>query len=552
MRARNRFGPMLGLTLVMALFVGPLPAQAATIPEALSAGLESSLVTARSEDEAAALASLGQFYGARAMAPLWATEQGVGARGKALGRLLGEADLDGLDPNDYGAPEIHALLESKAASDLAELELRLSLGLMQFAADLGQGRTAPHVADPDLYPYRDRVDRGQVIRFAAEVEDLSDLIDRYRPRNPRYGRLKQALADYRAMAARGGWDPIPEGPALKPGMNDPRVPGLRVRLHLWGDLGAEAAPAPESASSTLYDDALVRAVARMQGRHGLDIDGVVGRETLKALNVTAAARVAQIVLNLERRRWLPDDLGQRFIFVNLADFALKLVDEPKTLLDMRVVIGKPYHMTPIFSAQMTYIDINPFWNVPPSIAKKEILPKLRQDASYLERNKFKLFSDWSGSAEQLDPASIDWILAADKGFPYKIRQEPGDHNALGRIKFMLPNHFNVYLHDTPAKSLFKKATRSFSHGCIRVADPVSLAEAVLAQTPGWTRPEIESAIASGERRVVSLKQPLPVHIGYLTAYANKDGSVHFRDDVYGRDERLTKALFGPRARLAAN
>ena len=550
MRAAIRIGLGLGVVLSLALASGPSAAWAGPLEEALAARLERGLGAAETEDQAAALAELGRVYRARGLAPLWVGEGGLGARGEKLARLLAEANLDGLDPKDYGAPAIHALLGSSDTDRLAELELRLSLGLALFASDLGQGRTAPHVADPKLYIFRAKVDPASVLRSAAEAEDLAALVETYRPQNPRYGRLKRALADYRALAERGGWEPIAKGPLLKPGERDPRVPLLRARLALWGDL--EAAATPVAGDLELYDEALVKAVERMQWRHGLDTDGVVGPATLRALNVSAEARVAQIVLNLERRRWLPDDMGQRFIFVNLADFALKLVDEPKTLLDMRVVVGKPYHMTPIFSAEMSYLVINPFWNVPPSIARREILPKLRKNASYLTENKFKLFSDWSNGAKVVDPATIDWALAPDKSFPYKVRQEPGDHNALGRIKFMFPNRFNVYLHDTPAKSLFKRATRSFSHGCIRVADPVRLAEAILGQNPGWAREKIEDTIAKDERRVVSLARPLPVHIGYLTAYANKDGSVHFRDDVYGRDARLRKALFGPRGRPTLN
>ena len=544
MRTAIRIALGLGIVLGLALDSGPRVAWAGPLEEALAARLERGLGAAETENQAAALAVLGRVYRARGLAPLWVEEGGLGARGETLARLLAEAHLDGLDPKDYGAPAIAALLGSSDRGRLAELELRLSLGLALFAADLGQGRTAPHVADPKLYIFRDTVDPASVLGSAAEAEDLAALVESYRPQNPRYGRLKRALAHYRALAAQGGWAAVPKGPLLKPGERDPRVPLLRARLALWGDLDAAA----EVAEPELYDDALVTAVERMQWRHGLDTDGVVGPATLKALNVPAEARVEQIVLNLERRRWLPDDMGQRFIFVNLADFALKLVDEPKTLLDMRVVVGKPYHMTPIFSAEMSYLVINPFWNVPPSIARREILPKLRKNANYLTEKKFKLFSDWSNGAKVLDPATIDWALAPDKGFPYKVRQEPGDHNALGRIKFMFPNRFNVYLHDTPAKSLFKKATRSFSHGCIRVADPVRLAEAILGQTPGWAREKIERTIGKDERRVVSLAEPLPVHIGYLTAYANKDGSVHFRGDVYGRDARLRKVLFGPRGR----
>lgn len=542
-RTRMRPHWVFGFLLAFALIAPPAPALAATLAQALGARIERGVDATGAANQAAERAAIGAFYDARAMAPLWVEDNEPGARASALADLLGAADLDGLDPRDYHVPAIRALIDAGGADAeaLADLELHLTSGLIRYASDLGQGRTAPHIADPKLYIFRDRVDPAAVLRQAAAATDLAALIEQYRPQNPRYKRLKQALAEYRAMAARGGWPAIPDGPVLKPEMRDPRVPMLRDRLRLWGDLTAGEA-GTEASDPEVYGADLVAAVKRMQWRHGLDTDGVVGAATLKALNVSAEDRVRQLVLNMERRRWLPDNLGQRYIFVNLADFALKLVDEPKTLLDMPVVVGKTYHMTPIFSADMTYLEINPHWNVPPSIAKKEILPKLRQDVSYLARNKFTLFSDWGENARVVDPATVDWALAANKGFPFKLRQEPGDGNALGRIKFMLPNHFNVYLHDSPAKSLFKKSTRTFSHGCIRVSDPLALAEVVLAGQPGWSRDKIAQAMDSGERRVVTLAQSLPVHISYLTAYANKDGSIHFRDDVYGRDAPLARVL----------
>ena len=530
------------LALTLALSVAP--ARAESLRNELAAQFEVALTSARAEAEQDALAQLEAFYRGRAMAPLWVGETGLRPRGEEIARLLGLAGADALDPRDYGVPAIEALIgapvSARAPERLAELELRLSLGLVTFAADLGQGRVAPHISDPDLFVFREEVDKAAVIAAAAQAEDLPGLLQRYRPQTPRYERLKAALVRYRALAAQGGWAPIAEGPVLKPGMTDPRVPALRRRLALWGDLEiASAAADPE-----LYGADLVRAVARMQWRHGLEPDGVVGRKTLAAFNVPLEQRIRQMTINLERRRWMPDDLGERFIFVNLADFVLKVVEKEKTILDMRVVVGKPFHMTPVFSHEMTYVVMNPYWNVPPSIASKELLPKIKQNVSYLAENNFELFTDWSSGAGKLDPQGVDWARVNGSSFPYKLRQGPGDGNALGRMKFMFPNRFNVYLHDTPAKALFKKDQRSFSHGCIRVHHPELLGAVVLAKTEGWPLSRIEETIAGGERRVVTLAAPLPVHISYLTAWVNKDGSLHFRDDIYGRDKKLADALLG--------
>jgi murein L,D-transpeptidase YcbB/YkuD len=321
---------------------------------------------------------------------------------------------------------------------------------------------------------------------------------------------------------------------------------LRDRLRASSDSEEVRLAAAALGGSELYDDQLQAAVTRFQERHGLAPDGRVGPKTLEALNVPIEQRIDQMLLSLERRRWMPDDRGQRYVFVNLADFELKVVDEPKTVLDTRVVVGAPYHRTPVFSAAMTYAEINPYWNVPSSIARNELLPKIKEDPGYLAANNFELLSDWSDSAVAIDPASIDWEGVTPDTLTYRIRQRPGAGNALGHIKFMFPNQFNVYLHDTPARSLFDKVERSFSHGCIRVYQPENFGAVVLAQD-GWSLDRIDAAIATGERTIVTLAEPLPVHIAYLTAWVNKDGTVHFRNDVYGRDAILADALLGPRA-----
>lgn len=523
------------------------PALAEALPLALAEELNSGVAAAGTDDEVQSLTVLQRFYGVRGHRPLWVLDKAAGPRAEKLSDLLVAADLDGLDPADYRAGQIRDLLDAETPERLARLEVLLSLGLVRYAADLGQGRTTPHVADPELFVRRDEVRKEEVLEAATGATDLDSFIDGYRPQTVRYDRQKVALAEYRALALQGGWEPIPEGETLKPGMTDPRVSLLRERLRLLGDLKPQNDLAANGGDPDFYDVQMEAAVKWMQYRHGLAQDGAVGPKTLAELNVPIAERIEQMILNLERRRWMADNLGQRHILVNLADFLLKLVDEPQTLLDMPVVVGKPYHRTPIFSHVMTYVEINPYWNVPPSIARNELLPKIKQDVSYLAQNNYVLFSDWSSGASVIDPNTVDWSQVNQSSFPYKIRQDSGDGNALGRVKFMFPNRFNIYLHDTPAKSLFSRPERTFSHGCIRVQDPVKLAEFILRESEDWDRARIETAIASGERTIVTLKEPLPVHIVYLTSWVNKDGSVHFRKDVYDRDTALARALTGGRA-----
>ncbi len=523
------------------------PALAASFPEQLVSELDAVAHATQTEDAAATLGKLFKFYSERGMAPIWVTPQEATARAFEVAAILAAADHDGLDPDDYGAAAIDPLLSAGRSDLLAQLEVRLSLGLMKFAADLAQGRVTPQVADLETFAFREEVDKAAVIAAAAEASSLSDFVAKYRPRTPRYDSLKQALARYRQLARSGGWAPIPGGPSLKAGTSDPRVGLVRARLRLWGDLAAQDDRALSGGDPDFYDEALVKAVIAMQLRHGLETDGAIGQLTLEAFNVPVEARIEQIILNLERRRWMPDDLGARYVLVNLADFTLEVVDGSQTVLDMRVVIGKRYNKTPVFSGNMTYLEINPYWHVPPNIARKELLPKILKNASFLQDNKFEVFSDWSSDASVIDPVTIDWAAYAGAKFPYKLRQNPGDGNALGRIKFMFPNRYNVYLHDTPSKSLFNRQRRDFSYGCIRVERPVEMAEFVLAKTPGWTLEKIKATIDSGERTVVPLAKPIPVHISYLTSWVTNDGTVHFRKDIYDRDHALAEALLGPRA-----
>ncbi|GIK99890.1 MAG: murein L,D-transpeptidase [Alphaproteobacteria bacterium] len=520
-------------------FVAAVPAAAQDIAAAIEERLDLAASAADGSDAAMQIAELRQFYADRAFEPLWIEAAGASARAKALAAALAAADQDGLDPNDYAAPAIAARLDAQDPAALAELEVLMSRAVARYAADQLAGRTVPTEVDSEMRIEPDRPGAGAVLLAVDGAPDLADYLASFAPRTPNYQRLKEALAAYRAVAAAGGWRQVPEGPSLKPGMSDPRVPILRERLIEAGDLSAEIAIPPEAAE--LYDPALEAAVKRFQWRHGLTQDGVAGKKTVAAMNVPVEARIEQMLLNMERRRWMPDDLGERYVFVNMADFELKVVDGPRTIHDSRVVVGTPYHRTPVFSGMMTYVVLNPYWNITPSIARNEILPKLRKDASYLERNNIVVLSDWSEGAVPVDPDTIDWSQVSSRSFPYKLRQEPGEQNALGRIKFMFPNPYNIYLHDTPSRQLFRETVRSFSHGCIRVEHPVDFG-AMLLEADGWTKEKLDAAIATGAQKVITLRQPIPVHLTYLTAWVNKDGSIHFRDDIYGRDKLLAEAL----------
>jgi murein L,D-transpeptidase YcbB/YkuD len=334
--------------------------------------------------------------------------------------------------------------------------------------------------------------------------------------------LLVALDAYRSIAQTGGWPYVPPGPVLERGKRDPRVSLLRDRLRRSGDL-------MEAVEGEVFDAGLAAAVSRFQLRHGLIADGRVGAETFAALNVTSAARAAQIELNL--RRWLEaPELGPRYIRVNTAAQTLELVQGGGVALRMLVIVGDRRHPTPEFVAHVTGVLFNPPWNVPPSITAKEIVPRLRRDPGYLARENIRIVG------RDGDPfgRAIDWKRFSARGGLPRLRQDPGPKNALGLIKFDLPNPHDVYLHDTPGKALFAKSVRAFSHGCIRVAQPRELALALLGDA-GWTMDRIDDATAAGVMRRAPVEPSLPVHIAYFTAFVSADGTVAFRQDVYARD-----------------
>jgi murein L,D-transpeptidase YcbB/YkuD len=482
--------------------------------------------------------------------PAWTGPDGPTSRVDSLLAVLRDAPHDGLRAADYHVPAIDALTrrlraqvqagEPMDARARADLDLLCTDAFLLYGAHLLRGRVDPVKVVPTWNLERRQQDLVEELRDALANDAIRATLHRLRPPQPAYAALRRALARYRAIAERGGWPTVPDGPTLREGVRDERLPLLHRRLQTTGDL---AVPAPPDA--LLFDHTLRRAVARFQERHGLEIDGVVGPATRAAMNVPVEARIRQIEVNMERGRWLPRTLGDPHVAVNIADFWLRVVEGGRPTLQMRVVVGTRYRRTPIFSDAISYLVLNPYWHVPHRIAVEDKLLDFRRDPALVARLGVEVFDGWGSDAAAVDPSTISWDRLSASNFPYRLRQRPGPANALGEVKFMFPNAHDIYLHDTPSRLDFRRALRPFSSGCIRVEYPVELALYLLRHNDGWTEERVRAVMASDTEQTVVLRRTVPVHLLYWTAWMEDADTLHFRADVYQRDEAVAAALAAP-------
>jgi murein L,D-transpeptidase YcbB/YkuD len=449
---------------------------------------------------------------------------------------------DGLDPADYHLEQVRTGYRQLLAGDVttaiarAELDVLFTDSLIRLVYHQRFGKLNPYTLDPQWNFRRDLdgVSAAAAIQSIIDADSLLDRLQTLFPRGRFYEQLRQSLARYREIEANGGWPEFSEGPTLKPGMVDNRVPVLARRLAVTGDLDTDAV----AAADTTYAEIIEAGVRRFQKRHGIGVDGVIGPTTARVLNVPASRRVRQLEINLERARWVFDDITDDFIIVNIAGFTAYVVRDREVVWQTRVQVGSTYHKSPVFRDEMKYLVFNPTWTVPYSIATKEILPQIQSEPDYFAKRDFDV-KDRNGKL--VDPESIEWSELSRRNFPYTLVQRPGPNNALGRVKFMFPNEHAVYLHDTPSKSLFGRAERAFPHGCIRVENPFKFAE-ILLGADGWTQDRFQEVLDSGEIKTVFLSKPMPVMLLYWTAQVDPGGDVHFYQDVYDRDQRIEDGL----------
>jgi L,D-transpeptidase YcbB len=454
-------------------------------------------------------------------------------------KALDAAADHGLPAELYKAPIQHgsdraAKISTEQAPDL---DVKTTAVFLRYFAHMTGGRLDPRALQSLWTLKPEKPDLVAALTSAVKNDDLAGAMDRLPPQHPEYRELEKALVRYRAIAGKGGWPLIPPNTRLKPNQQSPVVPTLRQRLAIEGDLD----PSHENNTSPVFDGTVVAAVKRFEERHRIEPDGIVDPAAVAAMNVPVAQRIRAIELNLERWRWLPDRMPERHFVVNVPDFRLEAIEQGKAVMDMRVVVGAPDNETPIFADEMTHVVFSPYWNVPPGIAQEETIPKALNDPGFLTRNNMEVVG---ASGQIVDPSSVDWSNA--RGL--RIRQKPGSGNALGGVKFIFPNNFDVYLHDTNATTLFDRIERGLSHGCVRVEEPHKLAQYVLRDQPEWTAETIGAAMKSGDEKHVKLKAPIPVYILYKTAWVH-DGGVRFLKDLYGHDADQAAKLWPATSRV---
>jgi murein L,D-transpeptidase YcbB/YkuD len=552
----------IALTLILAAPIGPALAAEPDAPQALISATESIRIaiqerlsekfTKASEEQLTAQGALVEYYAVPEQRLLWVDETGINGRGKAVMEEIALADDWGLRASDYKLPSID---DAKAGDvkSLAAAEIKISYAVADYARDARGGRITPQNLSRNLDPNLVLPNPLEVIETIAIRSDPASYLRSFQPDQPQFEALRKKLIELRG----GKTEPvekkeivqIPEGPVLRRGVEHEQVALLRKRLDVPVNDGGDT-----QVSETMFDEDVDQAVRQFQSAHGVGPDGLVGPGTRRMLNQPERAqasnsptKIRSVLINMERWRWLPHDLGEFYVTVNIPEFMLRVVDEEKTIHTARVVVGKTNTQTPIFSGDMQTVVFNPYWNVPNSIKTDEIRPYVRQESgwffggggwntSVLQRHNLRI----KYNGREVDPSQLDWNRIDVRAL--HMYQPPGPDNVLGYVKFMFPNKHDVYMHDTPQKFLFAKAVRAESHGCMRVQNPDQLATVLLGRDQGWSSARVHSSIQTTYDQHIGLKQKIPVHVTYFTLKVNEDGSTTSFGDLYGHDARMAAAL----------
>jgi murein L,D-transpeptidase YcbB/YkuD len=471
-----------------------------------------------------------QFYAQRDFEPIWVGSKNK-KRAKALIAAVTSAATHGLPKSQYRITELQSALAGRHGNRRAAAETFATKIFLKYAHDLSSGILQPRKVDKEIavkVPRRSELALLDAISRSSPSGFFKALV----PKHPEYSRLLKEKERLERLIGRGGFgDPI-RSATLKLGTSSKNITKIRARLSSmgYGRLGAHSN----------YDEVLLPVVKQFQKDHGLKPDGVIGPGTMKALNASVEQRLKQVIVNLERERWINRSRGKRHIIVNLANFSLNVYDNDNVTFTSKVVIGKiGKERTPEFHDQMTHMVVNPTWHVPSSITSKEYLPIMKTDPEFLISRGMRMYDD---SGVVVNPEDVDFAEYDEKTFPYSIKQRPSKSNALGLVKFMFPNRYNIYLHDTPSKNLFNREVRAFSHGCVRVQKPFEFAYKLLANQTSDPKSVFHSLLNTGDEHYVDLQNPVPIYLNYRTVFFDENGRMNYRNDIYGRDKNIFNAL----------
>jgi L,D-transpeptidase YcbB len=482
--------------------------------------------------------SLKDIYSGNSGKLLWTHYYGLNNLGDSLIRTLSLAYKDGLDPHHYNLKLLKELQndvfdDERFTPDqklikLVELDVYYSAVFLSYLSDLATGSIDPRSFDAVWKYYPKNVNFKDVLNKVSEGGNFFSSLRQVRPEDPQYVLLLQELHKYQQIAKNGGWEKIEKNDVISKGDSSQVVVKIRERLFKEGFLS-------KNNKSYEFGADLYLAIHDFQKAHGIEKDGALGPETRHHLNKSVEDKINMIELNLERLRWQSQDFGNTYILVNVPEYHLRVYEEGEVVMDMKVIVGKEYHSTPVFRDTMTYLVLSPDWTVPTSISRTQILPVLKEDPSRFTAANYELYDSWSENAKPLNPNKIDWDAVEPHEFNYRVVQKPGPNNALGTVKFMFPNNMAIYLHDTPTDYLFDKRERKFSHGCVRIERPIDLAEYLLKNNKNWDRKKIKSNTRLSKPKTVLLNRAMPIQLVYKTAWVDENGQINFRNDIYGHD-----------------
>jgi len=490
------------------------------------------------------------FYKLRKFLPAWCDENGeIAPVALELIESLKLADRDGLNSGDYHQKTIlilQSMLNSAKTNQetvkpdlLTNLELLLTDAYLVYGSHLKMGRVNTETINSEWSANRHNTKMETILQNALDSGKVVEVLIGLAPGQKEYKQLKNLLAGYKVLAQKKGWKKISYVSKMQKGDSSKFVLQVKNRLLATGELEQKLSNSPQD---FVFGDSLENAVKIFQSCHGLLADGVVGASTLAELNISVENRIVQTVANLERWRWLPKELGQRNIQVNIPDFSLKVEENKKLVMGMKVIVGKALTRTPVFSGNMSYLVLSPYWNLPRKISVNEILPKLKANSSYLKSKEIKVVKGSGKNIQVIDPSEINWHTVTAANFNYFLRQEPGKNNPLGKVKFMFPNRFAVYLHDTQAPEQFQQRNRGMSHGCIRIEKPLDLAIYLLRTDKNWSKENFMKVVEKEIEKKVILPEPISVHILYFTTWVDTLGVIQYRRDLYRKDKLLYSAL----------